>query len=40
MLDSRCGVVVDKTKFPFIGAWTEVLRAEAERFRAATGGSA
>jgi hypothetical protein len=30
----------DETKFPFIGVWPEVLRAEAERFRAATGGSA
>ena len=30
----------DETKFPFIAAWPEVLRAEAERFRTASGGSA
>jgi hypothetical protein len=30
----------DETKFPFIAAWPEVLRAEAERFRVACGGSA
>ena len=29
----------DETKFPFIAAWPEVLRVEAERFRAASGDS-
>ena len=29
----------DETKFPFIAVWPEALRVEAERFRAASGGS-